>query len=92
MQLDVTYTTPNQSHAMMEPQATLAVWEDDRLTVFTATQMPNWTQQTIAATLRIAPENVRVVAHYIGGGFGSKLMCLVTRSWRRWPRGRCAGR
>jgi xanthine dehydrogenase YagR molybdenum-binding subunit len=73
VQLDVTYTTPNQSHAMMEPQATLAWWEDDRLTVFTATQMPNWAQKTIAATLRIAPENVRVVAHYIGGGFGSKL-------------------
>jgi xanthine dehydrogenase YagR molybdenum-binding subunit len=73
VQLDVTYTTPNQSHAMMEPQATLALWEDDRLTVYTATQMANWTQNTIAATLQIAPENVRVVAHYIGGGFGSKL-------------------
>ncbi len=73
VQLDVTYTTPNQSHAMMEPHATLAMWEDDRLTLFSAAQMPNWTQQTIAATLRVAPENVRVVAHYLGGGFGSKL-------------------
>ena len=73
VQLDVTYTTPNQSHAMMEPQATLALWEEDRLTVYTATQMLNWTHQTIAATLQIAPENVRVVAHYIGGGIGSKL-------------------
>ena len=79
VQLDVTYTTPNQSHAMMEPHATLAVWEDDRLTVFTSTQMPNWTQQTIAATLRIAPENIRVVAHYIGGGFGSKLQSVWGR-------------
>jgi xanthine dehydrogenase YagR molybdenum-binding subunit len=73
VQLDVTYTTPNQSHAMMEPPATLAFWDDDLLTVYTATQMANWTQQTIAATLRIAPENVRVVAQYIGGGFGAKL-------------------
>ena len=27
VQLDVTYTTPLQSHAMMEPHATLAMWE-----------------------------------------------------------------
>ena len=29
VQLDVTYTTPDQSQAMMEPHATLAVWDGD---------------------------------------------------------------
>ena len=31
VQIDVTYTTPLQSHAMMEPHATLAMWDGDKL-------------------------------------------------------------
>jgi xanthine dehydrogenase YagR molybdenum-binding subunit len=73
VQVDVTYTTPNQSQAMMEPHATLALWEGDRLVLYTAAQMANASQKTIAATLNLPPEKVRVVARYIGGGFGSKL-------------------
>jgi len=73
VQLDVTYTTPNQSQAMMEPHATLAMWEGDEVTLYTANQLANPAQKTVAATLEIPPEKVRVVARYIGGGFGSKL-------------------
>jgi len=73
VQLDVTYTTPVQSQAMMEPHASLAYWDGDSLIIHTANQMLNPAQQTIAATLQIPPEKVRVVAHYVGGGFGSKL-------------------
>jgi xanthine dehydrogenase YagR molybdenum-binding subunit len=35
VQLDVAYTTPDQAHAMMEPHATIAAWEGDRLYVWT---------------------------------------------------------
>jgi xanthine dehydrogenase YagR molybdenum-binding subunit len=73
VQIDVTYTTPNQSQAMMEPHATLAFWEGENLILYTAAQMANPSQKTIAATLNMRPENVRVIARYIGGGFGSKL-------------------
>ena len=73
VRIDVTYTTPNQSQAMMEPHATLAMWEGDELTLYTASQMANPTQKTVAATLDMPIENVRIVARYIGGGFGSKL-------------------
>jgi xanthine dehydrogenase YagR molybdenum-binding subunit len=73
VQIDVTYTTPNQSQAMMEPHATLAFWEGENLVLYTATQMANATQKTVAATLNMQPAQVRVVARYIGGGFGSKL-------------------
>ncbi len=73
VQLDATYTTPNQSQAMMEPHATLAVWDGDALTVYTANQLLNPAQKTIAKTLRMEPEKVRVVSRYVGGGFGSKL-------------------
>src|SRR5882757_9183314 len=73
VQLDVTYTTPLQSHAMMEPHATLAAWDGDKLTLHTANQMLNQGQQVIARTLNIPVGNVRLVSPFIGGGFGGKL-------------------
>src|ERR1700726_2430898 len=73
VQLDVTYTTPLQSHAMMEPHATLAMWDGDKLILHTANQMLNQGQQAIATTLKIPVENVRLISPFIGGGFGGKL-------------------
>jgi len=73
VKIDVTYTTPLQSHTMMEPHATVAMWDGDKLTVFTANQMPNRTQEALAATLKMPKEKIRVVSRYIGGGFGAKL-------------------
>src|SRR6204780_686662 len=73
VQLDVTYTTPLQSHAMMEPHATLAMWEDDNLILHTSNQMLNQGRDAVARTLNIPVENVRLISPYIGGGFGSKL-------------------
>jgi xanthine dehydrogenase YagR molybdenum-binding subunit len=73
VQIDVTYTTPLQSHAMMEPHATLAMWDGDKLILYTANQMLNQGQQAIATTLKIPVENVRLISPFIGGGFGGKL-------------------
>jgi xanthine dehydrogenase YagR molybdenum-binding subunit len=73
VQLDVTYTTPLQSHAMMEPHATLAMWDGDKLILHTANQMLSQGRDSVARTLRMPPENVRLVSPYIGGGFGGKL-------------------
>jgi xanthine dehydrogenase YagR molybdenum-binding subunit len=58
---------------MMEPHASHAFWDGDSLIIHTANQLLNQAQKTIAATLQIPPEKVRVLAHYVGGGFGSKL-------------------
>jgi xanthine dehydrogenase YagR molybdenum-binding subunit len=73
VKLDAIYTTPDQSHAMMEPHASIAKWEGDKLTVFTANQMINWGMKDMAKTLGIPEEKVRLVSPYIGGGFGGKL-------------------
>ena len=70
---DATYTTPDQSHSMMEPHATLAAWQGDKLTVWTSNQMIDWGVGDLAKTLGIAKENVRLVSPFIGGGFGAKL-------------------
>ncbi|MCD9032584.1 xanthine dehydrogenase family protein molybdopterin-binding subunit [Luteimonas sp. Y-2-2-4F] len=71
--LDATYTTPDQSHAMMEPMASLAAWDGDQLTLWTSNQMIAWSQGDVARTLGIPREKVRLVSPYIGGGFGGKL-------------------
>lgn len=73
VQLDAIFTTPDQSHAMMEPHASMAAWEGDQLTVWTSNQMIDWGVQDLAKTLKIPPEHVRLVSPYIGGGFGGKL-------------------
>ncbi|WP_423604457.1 aldehyde oxidoreductase molybdenum-binding subunit PaoC [Sphingomonas sp. MS122] len=71
--IDATYHTPDQAHAMMEPHATIAAWEGDQLTLWTANQMINWGRGDVARTLGIPREKVRLISPYIGGGFGGKL-------------------
>jgi xanthine dehydrogenase YagR molybdenum-binding subunit len=73
IQLDETYTTPDQSHAMMEPHASIAAWDGDKLTVWTSNQMIAWAAGDLAKTLGIAKGKVRVMSPFIGGGFGGKL-------------------
>jgi xanthine dehydrogenase YagR molybdenum-binding subunit len=73
VKLDATYTTPDESHAMMEPHATIAKWEGDKLTVWTSNQMIAWGAGDLAKTLGISPESVRMISPYVGGGFGGKL-------------------
>lgn len=73
VRIDVTYTTPDQSQSMMEPHASLATWKNGKLTVYTSHQVLHWAHASIADTLGLEKENVRVVSAYIGGGFGSKL-------------------
>jgi xanthine dehydrogenase YagR molybdenum-binding subunit len=71
--LDATYTTPDQSHAMMEPHATIAAWKGDELTLWTSNQMIAWAVRDLSETLLIPKEKIRVVSEYVGGGFGAKL-------------------
>ena len=73
VKLDRTYTTPAESHAMMEPHATIAHWEGDSVTLWTSNQMIEWGRQSIATAFGIPAENVRLDSPYLGGGFGVKL-------------------
>ena len=60
------YTTPGESHAMMEPFATIAAWEGDKLTLWTSDQMIAWSKGSLAKILAMKPENIRVDSPYIG--------------------------
>src|SRR3954469_4851855 len=73
VKFDATYTTPDESHAMLEPHATIAAWDGDKLTLWTSNQMIRWGKEDIAKTLGIPTENVRLQSPYVGGGFGVKL-------------------
>ena len=71
--LDAHYTTPDQSHAMIEPHATIAKWDGDALTVWNSNQMVDWSRADLAKTLGIPKEKIRLISPYVGGGFGGKL-------------------
>jgi xanthine dehydrogenase YagR molybdenum-binding subunit len=73
VQLDATYTTPDHSHSMMEPHASIAAWNGDQLTLWTSNQMIAWGVGDVARTLGIPKKNVRLVSPFVGGGFGGKL-------------------
>jgi xanthine dehydrogenase YagR molybdenum-binding subunit len=77
VKLDEVYSTPDQSHMMMEPHASLAAWDGDKLTVWTSNQMIAWGKRDLAKTLSLPEENVRLISPYIGGGFGGKLFLRV---------------
>jgi xanthine dehydrogenase YagR molybdenum-binding subunit len=70
--VDATYTTPIEHHNPMEPHATIAQWDGDRLMVRTATQGISGTQQTLASLFALPKENVTVICPFVGGGFGCK--------------------
>jgi xanthine dehydrogenase YagR molybdenum-binding subunit len=70
--LDETYTTPYEHHNPLEPHATIAAWDGDRLTLYDSTQYVMGVQKTVAAILGIGPDKVRVLCPYTGGGFGCK--------------------
>jgi xanthine dehydrogenase YagR molybdenum-binding subunit len=73
VQLDETYTTPDQSHAMMEPFSSMASWKGDELTIWTSNQMIDWAVSDVATTLGVPKNKVRLISPYVGGGFGGKL-------------------
>jgi len=73
VKVDQNYSTPDHSHAMLEPHASTAAWNGDKLTLWTSNQMIAWTVGDVAKTLGIPKANVRLVSPYIGGGFGAKL-------------------
>jgi xanthine dehydrogenase YagR molybdenum-binding subunit len=72
VRVDIAYTTPMESHNPMEMHATIAAWEGVHVTLWDSTQNVYGVRGTIAKSLSIPSENVRVISHFVGGAFGSK--------------------
>ena len=60
------------AHAPLEPHAALAEVSNGRATVWASTQTPFPTRDHVARALGLAPQAVRVIAPFLGGGFGGK--------------------
>ncbi|MEE4208183.1 MAG: xanthine dehydrogenase family protein molybdopterin-binding subunit [Parvularcula sp.] len=71
--VDITYTTKGHASAAMEPHASIAQWDGDKLTVHASLQMLNYNISELADALGIEEKNVRLISRFVGGGFGSKL-------------------
>ncbi len=72
--LDLRFTTPTHHHNAIEPHATTAAWDGDRLTVHDGTQNIDWVRTHLALRFGVPAANVRVIAPFVGGGFGGKGM------------------
>ena len=77
VRVDATYVQPREHHNAIELHATIAAWDDDRLTLHDKTQWVKNDAREIAHVLGIPDDRVRVVSPFVGGAFGSAL--------RTWP-------
>jgi xanthine dehydrogenase YagR molybdenum-binding subunit len=67
------FTTEAQLHTAFEPHAAVARFTGDRLEVHLSTQAVGHVAAQVADRFDLRPEQVRVVAEHVGGGFGAKL-------------------
>ncbi|MBP7569672.1 MAG: xanthine dehydrogenase family protein molybdopterin-binding subunit [Acidobacteria bacterium] len=67
------FSTGCEIHAPTEAHVSVAKWEGPRLVVWDSTQGPFAVQSGLAQALKLPVSHVRVIGHYMGGGFGSKL-------------------
>ncbi len=71
--IDETYRTECELHTPHELHGCVASWDGDRLTIWESTQGVFAVQSRVAEILGLPLSKVRVIGHYMGGGFGSKL-------------------
>jgi len=60
------------NHGFTEPHAATAWWDENGLTIVTATQVPHYLHRYLAKVLEVPMNQVRVIKPTIGGGFGGK--------------------
>jgi 4-hydroxybenzoyl-CoA reductase subunit alpha len=66
------------THAMMEPDASLASWDAERgrLTLHTVSQVPYYVHLILAQCMKLDAAQIRVVKPFVGGGFGHRTEAL----------------
>jgi aerobic carbon-monoxide dehydrogenase large subunit len=68
----------------IEPRGVVAEFRADKLTVWSATQVPHFLRLFLSMLLGIGEDKVRVVAPEVGGGFGSKLQIYAEEIGCAW--------
>jgi xanthine dehydrogenase YagR molybdenum-binding subunit len=72
IKVDAAYETPLENHNPLEPSVTVAEWRDGELIVHDSTQWVRGTRAALAKHFALDEERVRVIAPFLGGGFGCK--------------------
>jgi len=62
-----------RTHGYLEPQATVASWEEGKLNVWTSSMGPFLKRKKLAQTLGLPYSSVHVHKAYVGGAFGGKI-------------------
>jgi len=72
------YDCAEVHHAMMEPNAALATWDNERghLTLWSVTQVPYYVHLVLAQCLEMEAAHIRVIKPFVGGGFGHRVETL----------------
>jgi xanthine dehydrogenase YagR molybdenum-binding subunit len=73
VKLDETYVTPAETHNPLELHSTTAMWDGQMLTLYDSTQGVVNLRGVLAQMFGLPKENVRVIAKFLGSGFGGKL-------------------
>lgn len=60
------------NHGFTEPHAATAWWDENGLTIITATQVPHYLHKYLSKVLEVPMNRVRVIKPFVGGGFGGK--------------------
>jgi xanthine dehydrogenase YagR molybdenum-binding subunit len=74
VRVEATHRMAANHHNPIEAPSTVAIWENGKLTLYESTMGIRATQQTVAQLLGLRISHVRVITHFVGGGFGSKAM------------------
>jgi CO/xanthine dehydrogenase Mo-binding subunit len=64
--------TPDHLQTALEPHGAVAAWEGGGLTVWVSTQGIFEAREQLASAFDLRSDDVRVLAEFIGGGFGAK--------------------
>ncbi|MEO9323382.1 xanthine dehydrogenase family protein molybdopterin-binding subunit [Nocardioides sp. C4-1] len=72
--VEAEFHSPAMNPSAMEPHASLAVWRDDQVTVYSGAQIPQLQALSVAARLGVSPTSVRVLTPFGGGAFGSRVL------------------
>lgn len=69
---DMNFEFEGVTHAFTEPHAATAYYDENGLTIITATQVPHYLHRALSKVLELPLSRVRVIKPYVGGGFGGK--------------------
>jgi xanthine dehydrogenase YagR molybdenum-binding subunit len=75
--IDIRCVHERELHSAMEPHATIADWDGDKLTLYDKTQWVDNVRSEISHVFGIPEQSIHVISPFVGGAFGSAL--------RTWP-------